>query len=91
MSTAAPTPDRPAHYTTTETADLRRRTPQALANERARGEGPPYIRDGNKILYPADELDRWLIAHRVDPVLAPKPRRSRSAGKRAATPKGKAS
>ena len=31
-----------------------------LANYRSRGEGPPYVKVRNRVLYPADELDRWI-------------------------------
>lgn len=58
---------RPRYLTASEAAELRRKTPQALVMERQRGEGPPYILDGGRILYPADDLDRWLEARRVDP------------------------
>lgn len=64
------------YLTTAEVADLRRRTPQALTMERRRGQGPPYIADGGRILYPEDELEQWLAARRVDP--ARTRRRSRS-------------
>ncbi len=31
-----------------------------LANYRSRGEGPPYVKVRNRILYPADQLDAWI-------------------------------
>lgn len=31
-----------------------------LANYRSRGEGPPYVKVRNRVLYPADDLDRWI-------------------------------
>lgn len=64
-----------------DAAKLRCRTPQALAMERARNEGPPYIRDGGRILYDVDELDRWIQRHRVDPALVPAPQKHRSKAK----------
>jgi len=39
-----------------------RRSVRTLANLRStatRGEGPPYLRDGTRILYPVAGLDRW--------------------------------
>lgn len=68
----------PTLLTSAQVAAIRRKTPQALAMERARNEGPPYIQDGGRILYDEDELNRWLAAHRVDPALAPKRRRDRA-------------
>lgn len=72
---------------TTEAAKRRCRTPQALAMERARNEGPPYIRDGGRILYDADELDAWVQRHRVDPALVPASQKRRGKAK-AAEPAG---
>lgn len=67
------------HYlTVAEAAERRRRTPQALAMERSRGEGPPYIRDGARVLYDEGELERWLAARRVDPALVPRPRKRKA-------------
>ena len=48
------------YKTAKEVAERRRKTEQALASERARGEGPPWVRDGARILYPEDELERYL-------------------------------
>jgi hypothetical protein len=31
-----------------------------LACYRSRGEGPPYVKVRNRVLYPADELSRWI-------------------------------
>ena len=38
-----------------------------LAQWRHRGEGPPYIRFGNRVLYQGATLNSWLDAHRVEP------------------------
>lgn len=67
----------PILHTTAQVAKIRGRTTQALTMERQRGEGPPYIVDGGRILYPEDGLEKWFAEHRVDPALVPKPRRSR--------------
>jgi hypothetical protein len=48
------------YLTAKEVAEIRRKTEQALAHERNRGEGPPWVRDGARVLYPADELERYL-------------------------------
>jgi predicted DNA-binding transcriptional regulator AlpA len=31
-----------------------------MAKQRLRGDGPPYVKVGGKILYPLEELDAWL-------------------------------
>jgi hypothetical protein len=37
---------------------------QTLANWRANtGGGPPFIRIGNRVLYPSDMLDAWVLKH----------------------------
>lgn len=40
-------------------------TPGVLANKRSQGTGPDYIRDGSKILYRREALDRYLDARTV--------------------------
>lgn len=40
-------------------------TPGVLANKRSQGTGPDYIRDGSKILYRREVLDRYLDARTV--------------------------
>jgi hypothetical protein len=57
----------PEFLTPREVAAIRRRSPQALTMERQRGNGPPYIVDGGRILYPEAELYEWLEARRVEP------------------------
>jgi hypothetical protein len=37
-----------------EAGVIRRRSEAALAKERQRGEGPPWVRDGSRVLYPAE-------------------------------------
>jgi hypothetical protein len=61
---------RKTYLTAAEVADRRRKTTQALANERKRGEGPPYVKDNGRVLYPADELDRYLEDRIVVPAKA---------------------
>lgn len=46
--------------TVPETAERLRTTPQALYNMRHRGDGPPAIRHGRKLLYAEDDLDAYI-------------------------------
>ena len=41
-----------------------------LSQWRHRGEGPRYIRFGNRVLYRGDDLNRWLDAHLIEPTTA---------------------
>lgn len=50
-----------------EVAELRRMKATSLAAERYRGDGPPYITSGNRVLYPRDELELWLAEQVVRP------------------------
>lgn len=38
-----------------------------LSQWRHRGEGPPYLRFGNRVLYRGSELNAWLDSHLVHP------------------------
>lgn len=38
-----------------------------LSQWRFRGEGPPYVKFGNRVLYEGRALNDWLDAHRVEP------------------------
>jgi hypothetical protein len=53
------------YLTAEEVAEIRRKSEGALSKERERGEGPPWVRDGARILYPADELERYLAERLV--------------------------
>ena len=59
--------DKKKFLTADEVAERRRKTPQALANERKHGEGPPYVKDNGRILYPEDELKQYLDERTVKP------------------------
>jgi hypothetical protein len=52
------------YLTTAEVAEMRRMKEQSLAQERFRmkhgGDGPPYVKDGARVLYPLDLLEEWL-------------------------------
>lgn len=43
---------------------------RTLEQWRYRREGPPYIKAGRAVRYSIRDLDRWLAAHRVDPMEA---------------------
>jgi hypothetical protein len=53
------------YLTAKEVAERRRRTEAALAKERERGLGPPYIKDNGRILYPEDGLEEYLAERLV--------------------------
>ena len=38
-----------------------------LAIWRHRGEGPPYVRFGNRVLYRGVNLNSWLDSHVIEP------------------------
>jgi hypothetical protein len=57
----------PELLTPKETAVLRRTTTGHLANDRSRGLGPPYVKLGGRIFYPAAQLREYITAHIVDP------------------------
>ena len=58
-------PDR--YYRTTDEELAVIGTRGTLSQWRFRGEGPPYIRFGNRVLYEGQALNQWLDAHRVEP------------------------
>ena len=51
--------------TAKEVADILRTTPGHLANQRMRGEGPPYFKFERKVLYEKKALNDWLTRHEV--------------------------
>jgi hypothetical protein len=48
------------YLTTREVARVRRMSLDSLAHERARGAGPPWIKDGGRVLYPVRALGEYL-------------------------------
>lgn len=46
--------------TTHEVADLLRLDRHTLDNWRWAGKGPTWVKAGGRVLYPADDLERWL-------------------------------
>lgn len=55
------------YLTTEEVAAIRRRQPDSVRQERIRGQGPPYVRDGRRILYPRSALEQWMAARLITP------------------------
>lgn len=58
-------PDR--YYRTTDPELALVATRGTLSQWRHRGEGPPYVKFGNRILYEGHELNRWLDSRVVRP------------------------
>jgi hypothetical protein len=54
--------------TAKEVAELLRTTPGHLANQRMRGEGPPYFKFERRVLYEKRDVDVWLERHKVKSV-----------------------
>lgn len=50
-----------------DVAAFRRTTTNALAQERWRGRGPRYVRDGRRVLYRAGDLADYIAANTVEP------------------------
>jgi len=50
-----------------QVCEIRHMTLKALAQERVRGTGPKYIRDGRRIRYRASDLAAYFEAHTVTP------------------------
>lgn len=47
------------HMTTQQVADRLNISVKALANMRAAGKGPRYLKVVNRVRYPVDEVKRW--------------------------------
>lgn len=50
---------------TDETAKYLGFSPRTLRDWRSLGEGPPYIKFGNRVRYDRRKVDRWLEKHTV--------------------------
>jgi hypothetical protein len=48
-------------------AKIRNTTTGHLANERSKGEGPPYAKIGGRVFYPAEQLREYITSRIVDP------------------------
>ena len=57
-------PDR--YYRTNDSALAVIATRGTLSQWRHRGEGPPYVRFGNRVLYRGTDLNAWIDSHIVD-------------------------
>ena len=55
------------YLTPDEAAAVLRTTPGSLAARRSRGTSPPYVKDGYRVLYDADELHKWLTDRTIHP------------------------
>ena len=55
------------YYKTTDPELALVATRGTLSQWRHRGEGPVYVRFGNRVLYEGRELNAWLDAHVVRP------------------------
>jgi hypothetical protein len=56
------------YVTEEQMADARQVTRRTLRAERHRGEGPPYVKTSNKVLYSADGFRQWLKSIERRPV-----------------------
>lgn len=50
-----------------EAAQFLRTTVEALKTRRSRGKGPPYVKDGERVLYLRADLEEHVRKGRVDP------------------------
>lgn len=56
-----------ALFTSKHVAEHRHTTENALAQERWRGDGPRYLKIGNRVFYRASDLKAWLDERTVTP------------------------
>lgn len=57
--------NRATEYLTTEQlAALTHSAPQTWRKRRLTGNGPSYIKIGNRVLYTRQDVDEWLASHR---------------------------
>lgn len=56
----------PELLTTDELAELLRTTPAGIHSLRYRGEGPPAVRVGRRLLFRAEDVQAWLAAQREE-------------------------
>ena len=48
-------------------AEYRHSTENALRQERCRGDGPPWVKLGARVLYRAGDIEAYITAHTVTP------------------------
>jgi hypothetical protein len=51
-----------------EMARERKKSPRAQRDERQKGIGPPWTRDGRDVLYSIEGYRQWLLSNERDPV-----------------------
>ena len=56
-------------------AEVRGKSLRAQREERLKGVGPPWSRDGRSVLYNVVGYQRWLASHERQPVREPEPSR----------------
>jgi hypothetical protein len=56
----------PELLTAREMAEAARCSLRSVAGWRAQKKGPPFVRVGNRVLYPADEARAWLLRNRTE-------------------------
>ena len=61
-----------------EHAAYRRTTPAAIHTERSRGNGPPAVRDGKRLLWRLSDIDRYLEGRKKSPAEPRRPARASS-------------
>ncbi|MXN63871.1 helix-turn-helix domain-containing protein [Stappia sp. GBMRC 2046] len=59
-----PAADAPVYLTVRETADYLRVSKSFLDKARVAGNGPPFVRFGNRVLYRRDDVDAWATGRR---------------------------
>ena len=65
VSNPVPPAEAHAYLTTHETARRTRLGKSTLDKWRVKGDGPPFIKVGKKVLYRVGDLDTWLAGRRV--------------------------
>jgi len=50
--------------TTKEVAEILRTSSGQIANQRMRGEGPPYLKFSRRVLYDIKDFELWLDRHK---------------------------
>lgn len=59
----------PKYLTTEEVAELLRTSPESVRFWRHAKKGPTSVKVGRRVLYPEDELTRWINQHRNESVV----------------------
>ena len=59
-----PDAEAPAYMTVVEAAEYLRVSKSFLDKARVAGNGPPFVRFGNRVLYRRDDVDAWATGRR---------------------------